>query len=212
MQIFIPCFKIFKFIKRFCLEAGNLLLESGKDRKVLLNPENNNIGISVIIQKEYVIVVEIIAKKLLMVSAILEGEEEGEIEVHGRMLVDDRGLFAISLYNVYTEEPLLRIDPEHIRFDRETKEFVILLATSTQNIISMPPQYYIDFYVRHKPEQIQYGTSSGEKIDDKFLSYKILQKSFKVPCMEWPLYNYQEEDAEDRMKRHQEKILRGKHE
>lgn len=130
------------------------MLESTKERSILLNPENNNIGISVIIQKEFVVVVCIISKKWLMVSAILERDDAGEIEVHGKMLVDDRGLFAISLYNVYTEEPVLRIDPEHIRFDRETKEFVILLATNTQNIISMPPQYYIDFYVRHKPEQI----------------------------------------------------------
>ena len=76
---------------------------------------------------------------MIMVSAINEGEGEGEIQVHGKMLVDDRGLFAISLYNVYTEEPVVRIDPEHIRFNRETKEFVLLLDTNTQNIISMPP-------------------------------------------------------------------------
>ena len=48
------------------------------------------------------------------------------------MLVDDAGVFAVSLYNIYTEEPLLRVDPEFIKFDRQTKEFWITLLTDDE--------------------------------------------------------------------------------
>ena len=63
-------------------------------------------------------------------------DDEGEVIITGRMLVQDMGLFAISLYNFYTGEPVLRIDHEFIKFDRETREFVITLNSEKPNIIT----------------------------------------------------------------------------
>lgn len=37
-------------------------------------------------------------------------------------------------------------------------------------------EYYIDFYVRNKPENITYGETLGETLDDKFLSFKTIER------------------------------------
>ena len=55
------------------------------------------------------------------------------------MLITDMGLFAVSLYNFFTGEPILRCDHEYIQFDRETKEFIITLDTEKTNILTLQP-------------------------------------------------------------------------
>ena len=140
------------------------------------------------------------------------------MEIKGKMLIADEGIFAVSLYNFATEEDVLNIDPEFVAFDRETKEFKISLQPEgIEDLIapdaSADPKWYVDIYLRKKPENISYGESTGEKINKEFLGYKTLIKSATIPAYNFPTHRGMEDvDAEDRMRRHQEKILRAKHE
>lgn len=106
------------------MEMGYLFLESEDEKKHLLDPNMNHIGIGVDWDSEKIIIVMAISYKSLAITRI--SEKEDLIEVRGKMLDSNSGLFAVV---VKSEDPNLsnkdyKIGPEKIDFNRPTREFI----------------------------------------------------------------------------------------
>jgi len=155
---------------------------------------------------------------MVSISAIMPGDKGGVMlqgKIHlqeGREENDQEGLFVVSLYNFQTEEVIQNCDPEFIEFNRETNEFTARVPSSPPGLFDEPAQYYCDLYMRNKSHKIKYGESLGEKIDAEFLGFKTINRRFKTPVIAFPQEDFAEEDAEDRMRKAQEQILRKKYE
>jgi hypothetical protein len=180
------------------LDLGYLLLEVETDRQVILDNHFNHIGIGVSMTAEKMILVETFSQKLLTISKISEGEDGG-IEVRGKMLTSERGLYAVRLQSVEAKRELL-IGPENMEFDRNTKEFIVFL--DTEETVGSSHKI-IEFYVRVKPDSIEYRKATKEKIN-----LKHLELAHRIPCTTYPDPRYLQEDEEDKIRKEQETLER----
>ena len=135
------------------------------------------------------------------------GEERG-IKIYGKMLNPLFGIYAVRLINSVNNETIIIIDPLNIDYESSTKEWV---ATIIGEETLGSSDKHFEIFVRHKPETIEYGVASGEKNLEKNL-LPHLKLAMRVPCFIFPDENQSIQDEEDRMKKNQEKILRGKYE
>lgn len=178
------------------LDLGYLLLEVETDRKVLLDPHANHVGIGVTMTPENLILVEVFSQKMLAITKISDGEDGG-IEVRGRMLTDARGLYAVRLQSLEAKKDYV-IGPENIEFDKNTKDFIVFLdveeSVGSSNKI-------MEFYVRVKPETIEYKKATKEK-----LNLKHLELAHRCPCITFPDPRYLQEDEQDRVRKEQEAL------
>lgn len=81
----------------------------------------NNIGIAMIIKRDRVIVVQILSECALCVTKLDYGKDRG-IQLHGKMLDLNYGIYAVKLTNSVTNETILIIDPMNIEYDSSNKE------------------------------------------------------------------------------------------
>jgi len=178
------------------LDLGYLLLEVESDRKVLLEPNSNHIGIGVAMTPENLVLVEVFSQKLLAITKISDGEDGG-IEVRGKMLTTERGLYAVRLQSLEAKKDYV-IGPENIEFDKNTKDFIVFLdveeSVGSSNKI-------IEFYVRVKPDTIEYKKASKEK-----LNLKHLELAHRCPCITFPDPRYLQEDEMDRVRKEQDAL------
>jgi len=178
------------------LDLGHLLLEVESDRKVLLDANVNHIGVGVSLTQENLILVEVFSSKLICVTKISDGEDGG-IEVRGKMLTDQKGLYAVKLQNMEDKKEQL-IGPENIEFDRNTKDFIAVIDTD-ESIGSS--HKIIEFYIRVKPDTIEYKRATNEK-----LNLKHLELAHRCPCMIFPDPRYLAQDEQDRVRRENEAL------
>ena len=99
------------------------------------------------------ILVQVFSKKMLAVTRISDGEDGG-IEVRGKMLTSAHGLYYVRLQNVATRKDVKITTPENIEFYPESKDFIAFL--DCEETIGSSDKV-IEFYVRVKPETIEYG-------------------------------------------------------
>jgi len=180
------------------LDLGYLLLEVETDRQVILDGHFNHMGIGVAMTAEKMILVETFSHKMLTITKISEGEDGG-IEVRGKMLTNERGLYAVRLQSIEAKRELL-VGPESIEFDRNTKEFIAFL--DTEETVGSSHKI-IELYVRVKPDSIEYKKGTKEKIN-----LKHLELAHRVPCTTYPDPRYLAEDEEDRIRKEQETLER----
>jgi len=178
------------------IDLGHLLLEVETDRRVLLDPSMNHIGIGVTMTPENLILVEVFSNKLVTVTKISDGEDGG-IEIRGKMLSDTKGLYAVKLQTIEAKKDFL-VGPENIEFDHNSKDFIVFLdvdeAIGGSNKL-------IELYIRNKPETIEYKKASKEK-----LNLKHLELAHRCPCMVYPDPRYLAQDEHDRMRKEQETL------
>lgn len=60
----------------------------------------------------------------LVITQVLEDENK-KLEIHGKMLDQRFGLYAVSVQNTVGKDLIPYVSPENIEFDRESKKFII---------------------------------------------------------------------------------------
>jgi len=177
------------------VDLGYVLLETPKDRELLLSPEINHLGLGLSLTKEKITVVGLLSNKMACVYKMQQAEIEGGvqgIELRGRMLVDTHGIFAVRLQKQETKKELGLVGPENVSFDLRTKEFRVQIPT--EEGIEGAAKFF-ELYMRKKPETIEYKQPRKEK-----LNLNHLELGFRGPCFEYPTEQEEQEDDSDRMK------------
>lgn len=103
--------------------------------------------------EDTLILVEVFSKKMLTITKINDGEDGG-IEVRGRMLNKEFGLYAVRLMDFNSKKELYLIDPEKIEFDKTSMNFIADFTDVNETASS--PGKMIEFYVRNNPDTIEY--------------------------------------------------------
>jgi len=114
------------------------------------------------------------------------------------MLVDTDGLYYVRLQSLETKKDLLIIGPEKIEFDRATKDFIAFL--DIEETIAQSNKT-LEFYLRGKPETIEYKKPTTEKINLKYVTLDL-----RAPCITYPDPRYVQEDEQDRIRKEQEAL------
>lgn len=70
---------------------------------------------------------------MLAITKINDGEDGG-IEIRGKMLTNDMGLYAVILETMETHKKLNEVGFEAIEFDRENKTFIVFMNEVEETI------------------------------------------------------------------------------
>lgn len=89
----------------------------------------------------------------MAITRINDGEDGG-IEVRGKMLVSDIGVYAVRLHNLDTRKDVVIIGPPNIEYNPKGGEFTAVL--DCEETIGSSNKT-IELYVKSKPESIEYG-------------------------------------------------------
>ncbi|CAD8144747.1 unnamed protein product [Paramecium pentaurelia] len=180
----------------YFMEMGYLFFEVEDDRKILLSNEMNHISIGVSCDDNQVAIVYIVSHKDLCVTKI-EDSNDGCILVHGKMLEDLVGVYALQILPFSSDSGKVpdknennKIGPEHIEFDRQTKCFVAKIGNQGQPC-TYDIRQYIDLYTRNTPESIPYKKSTREKLNLKHIELKL-----RIPVIFYPDPRYAHEEQE----------------
>ena len=144
-----------------------------------------------------------VSKRDFTIQKVEDGPEN-TIVVHGKMLEDTVGVYAMQILNL-KEQPkpndkndLNKIGPEHIEFDKQTRCFVARINNQGAPC-SREYQYYIDIYTRNNPDSIPYKKVVREKLKFNYLDHKL-----RIPVMAFPDPRFAHEDEADRKKQEDE--------
>jgi hypothetical protein len=102
--------------------------------------------------EDTIILVQVFSKKMLTITKINDGEDGG-IEVRGKMLNKEVGLYAVRLMDFNSKKEIHLIDPEKIEFDKISMNFIAFIDV---NETASSPGKMIEFYVRNNPDTIEY--------------------------------------------------------
>ncbi|CAK88043.1 unnamed protein product (macronuclear) [Paramecium tetraurelia] len=188
----------------YFMEMGYLFFEVEDDRKILLSNEMNHISIGVSCDDNQVAIVYIVSHKDLCVTKI-EDSNDGSILVHGKMLEDLVGVYALQILPFTSDSGKVpdknennKIGPEHIEFDRQTKCFIAKIGNQGQPC-TYDIRQYIDLYTRNTPESIPYKKSTREKLNLKHIELKL-----RIPVIFYPDPRYAHEEQEAQQSHQQE--------
>ena len=179
------------------VDLGFILLETAKDREILLSPEINHIGLGLSLTKEKVTIVGLLSSKMACIYRMQQADiEEGleGVELRGRMLVDTHGVYAVRLQKQETKKELGLVGPENVSFDLKSKEFRVYIPTPVDEGIAGSAKCF-EIYVRKKPETIEYKQPRKDK-----LNLNHLELAYRSPCFEYPTSQEEQEDESDRLK------------
>lgn len=137
---------------------------------------------------------------MLAITKINDGEDGG-IEIRGKMLTNDMGLYAVILETMETHKKLNEVGFEAIEFDRENKTFIVFMNEVEETI--QQSQKLIKFYVRGNPDTIEYRQPRDEQ--DK-IRVKDLTFAMSCPCVVHPDPRYVDEDELDRIRKENEAL------
>jgi len=96
-----------------------------------MDNDNNNLGIAMLINREKVLVVEILAKSAICVTKLDYGEERG-LKLYGKMLDPNFGIYAVKLTNSMNKETITIIDPLNIEYDSMSREWIATIIGKEQ--------------------------------------------------------------------------------
>lgn len=113
------------------METSYLFLEMDKERELLMDPNNTNVGIGLAGNESSIAIVLFVAQRELTILEIDENEHTRQIEVRGKMLDTSIGICGVKICNAlppsndYKEVANALYDK--IDFNRQTKEFCVYL-------------------------------------------------------------------------------------
>lgn len=156
----------------------NLLFELEEDHDKLFDEALNSMGVGLAIDERYIYLSVFVGYVPIQIES-MRINALNKLEIIGKVLEDDKGLYAIKLINVADPSVSELVTFQNIIFDLDTLGFVIETDAVT-DIYS--PQRVIEFYLKTDPESIKYGY----KTKIKYLS-KAYEVNMKVPLEQFPV-------------------------
>eukprot|EP00825_Cyclidium_porcatum_P034120 TRINITY_DN3598_c0_g1_i2.p1 TRINITY_DN3598_c0_g1~~TRINITY_DN3598_c0_g1_i2.p1 ORF type:complete len:604 (+),score=153.65 TRINITY_DN3598_c0_g1_i2:143-1954(+) len=147
---------------------------------------NNHIGLGVSCDDSQIVIVLIISERKLSITRISE-VQKNSIEIHGKMLEEKIGIFAIKVESLEQKEIKI-IYPDKIQYIKPTREFIATIEgvelDQTNRLLKM-----LLLYTRGNPDSIPYQKQTKDKMNLKHLDFQ-----FRVPCLVYPDPRYIKED------------------
>ncbi|EGR31482.1 hypothetical protein IMG5_108430 [Ichthyophthirius multifiliis] len=144
-----------QYIYDYFMEIGYLFFECEVEKKILMNPQNNHIGIGVATDEIQIVIVLIITEKALCIQKIHE-PEPNKLEIYGKMLQEDLGIYAIRVINKDDQkktQKVLVLNLQNITVQLKNgqlylkqKIIILKILEKRQNFILEQPQ--IQFHIR----------------------------------------------------------------
>ena len=99
------------------------------------------------------------------------------------------GIYAVRVYQPEQNKDILVNGPDKIDFDKQTREFSILLELED----GVKGRKMIELYVRNNPDSIPYKKQTRDR-----LNLKHVELVLRIPCMIYPDPKYIKEDEIER--------------
>lgn len=111
-------------------------------------------------------VVEIVSEKPILVSHVMESGDGG-VEARGIVINQKIGLYAARIASVNKQNKDIKVSgPQHIKYDKGTGEFSVIIAGPIENLFYCNDNpKLLQFYTTDRPDIIQYGVESNERIN-----------------------------------------------
>lgn len=157
----------------------NLLFELEEDHPKLFDAALNSMGVGLALDNGCIYMSVFIGYVPIHIESI-RMNAMNRLEIIGRVLEEDKGLYAIKLVNVADSSMFELVTFQNIMFDLSTLRYVI--ETDVIQEIEKPHRL-IEFYLKTDPESIKYGY----KTKIKYLS-KAYEVNMKVPLEAFPTH------------------------
>jgi hypothetical protein len=182
------------------LDAHGLLLELQEEMSQLTNKDFTHVGIGFAFNQQKVKVVEMLARKPIMISH-LGHTEDNAVEVRGSVLDKAVGIYAVRIVAAKNmKKELAVIGPGQIEFNRESGEFIATLKMPSLDGIFFNEEdpKFLEVYIQDKQvDKIKYG---AEATDNSKINVAHLKISNRVPMVYFPDPRTLIEDDADRQK------------
>ena len=140
------------------------------------------------------------SEKALCIQKIYE-PEPGRLEIRGKILQEDLGIYAIRIVNKDDPKKDIRgIGPEFIEYNRQSKEWI---ANFDIEYVIEDSRKALEFYTRITPDSIPY---KKKQTKNEKISYKHLQLKLRTPYMIYPDPKYAAEEEQERIRKEQEQL------
>lgn len=139
--------------KNNVLDLLNIMYECPNDLKILYNKNLNASGIGFTVKEDYICLVILISYLPIKINEI-RLNEIGYLEVKGKVLDKNKGLYAVKInYRENGKERLL-INYEFIEYSIEDSSFSISYEFDEK---LEDPEKYVEFFLKEDPLSIKYG-------------------------------------------------------
>lgn len=164
----------------YLLDCLNLLFELEEEHSKLFSTSLNSMGVGLSLGDNCMHISVFISYVPIAVESIRKNAMN-RLEIIGRVLEEDKGLYAIRLVNLGDPSVAELITFQNIIFDLSTLKFVIEadFAPEIENSNKL-----VEFYLKTDPESIKYGY----KTKIKYLS-KAYEVNMKIPLQIFPTHS-----------------------
>lgn len=166
-----------KDLEDVIVDLLNLLFELETEKTILIDPSYNCIGVGLSFDEKGLYFSMLISYTPISFEGIRKNAE-GKLEIVGKVLEEDKGLYAAKILNYHTGSEIMLITFQNIIFDLESSKFVIEVDFRQEIEDSLK---LIEFYLKTDPESIKYGY----KTKIKYLS-KAYEVHLKIPLEVYP--------------------------
>jgi hypothetical protein len=183
------------------MDAHGLLLELEFELKVLADANNTHIGIGFAMNKNQVMVVEVVSEKPILVSHVMESGDGG-VEARGIVINQKIGIYAARIASVNKLNKDIKVSgPQHIKYDKGTGEFSIIIAGPIENLFycNEDPKL-LQFYINDRPDIIQYGVETNERINVAHLKLCLSLPLEYIPDPRTIIEDAADQDKEEKMR------------
>jgi hypothetical protein len=172
--------------EKFFVESSYLFFEMDKERELLMDPNNTNIGIGLAGNESTIAIVIFVTQRELTLLEITENPHSSQVEVRGKMLEYSVGICGVKIYNApggdYKEIANALYDK--IDFNRQTKEFCVYLDIES----NWKERRWIELWTRENPDSIGYRKPRKDK--DKGNSFRHLKMKMRSLFVLYPDKKY----------------------
>ena len=169
-----------KQFDEYLSDCLNLLFEIEENQQKLYSADLNSMGVGISLDDGCLYIIILLAYTPIAIESI-RLNAVGRLEIIGKVLEDDKGLYAIKLIDMNEPSVSELVTFQNIIFDLSTLRFVI--ETDFDREIENPPML-VEFYLKADPESIKYGY----KTKIKYLS-KAYEVNLKIPLENFPKHS-----------------------
>ena len=160
--------------KNSVIDLLNIIYECPKDLKILHNTNLNASGIGFCVKEDYICLV-ILASYLPIKIEEIKLSEIGYLEIRGKVLEKNKGLYAVKINYLETGKERLLINYQFIDYNLDDNTFSISYEFDED---LNEPEKYIEFFLKEDPLSIKYGQKCRIKHISK--SYSV---DLRIPLL-----------------------------
>lgn len=162
------------------IDAHGLLMELHRD--LIMDTVFNHVGIGLAVHGMRLVLIYCFSEKALVVNQI-EEEEPGAIIIRGTMLRDNVGIYAVRIVETETAKELSLIGPTYIKADIQNGHFIanVTCEEGIRYDSEGKATNIIEYYTRARPDTIQYGQPSSDKVNIKHITLAHITACEKFP-------------------------------